>query len=64
MKFTAAILSATLALAASLSARDRHILPSRPVCHGAVEVVDPRTFDRLYHNDHARIENVTCPEAS
>jgi|TARA_B100000959_G_scaffold267886_1_gene311897 hypothetical protein len=60
MKFTAAILSATLALAASLSARDRHILPSRPVCHGAVEVVDPRTFDRLYHNDHARIENVTC----
>ena len=60
MKFTATLLPAALALAASLSAHDKHILHDRPVYHGAVEVVDPRTFDRLYHNDHVNIERVTC----
>jgi hypothetical protein len=60
MKSTAPLLPAALALAASLSAHDKHIQPDRPVYHGAVEVVDPRTFDRLYHNDPERIERVTC----
>ena len=60
MKFTATILPAVLALAASLSAAEKRILPDRPMYHGAVEVVDARTFDRLYHNDHVNIESVIC----
>jgi len=58
MKFRATILPAVLALAASLSAAEKRILPDRPMYHGAVEVVDARTFDRLYHNDPVRIERV------
>ena len=60
MKFTAPLITAALALAATLSAKDRHIPADCPVYRGAVEVVDARTFARLYHNDPVRIERVTC----
>jgi len=60
MKFTAPLITAALALAATLSAKDRHIPADCPVYRGAVEVVDARTFARLYHNDPVRIERVSC----
>ena len=60
MKISAALLSAVLVLAASVSAAEKRILPDRPVYRGAVEVVDARTFARLYHDDAVRIERVSC----
>ena len=60
MKIKAALLPAALALVATLSASERRIVPDRPVYRGAVEVVDPRNFDRLYHCDPVRIEHVFC----
>ena len=60
MKFRVALLSVVLVLAASVSAAEKRILPDRPIYRGAVEVVDARTFARLYHDDAVRIERVSC----
>jgi len=60
MKFRAPLLIAALAWAANFSAAEKRLLPDRPVYRGAMEVVDARTFARLYHDDSVRIERVTC----
>ena len=60
MKLRVALLFAALAWAVNFSAAEKRILPDRPVYRGAVEVVDARTFARLYHDDAVRIERVSC----
>jgi hypothetical protein len=49
-----------LLLATALSVDAHRILPHRPIYRGNVEIVDSRTFDRLYHRDPVTIERVEC----
>jgi len=56
---TQSILLATL-LAFSAQAKRPYVPDDCPVYRGAVEVVDARTFARLYHRDAVRVERTEC----
>jgi len=53
-------LLAFVALAVSVQAKRPFVLADCPVYRGAVEVVDARTFARLYHRDAVQVERTEC----